>query len=274
MMEMLITDYLKAWNLSDPQPLAVTATSCVYTVRWNGQQTVLKVLTPVGMRDEKSGAVALRCFNGKAAVRLLRYDHQAQLLEYAEGEDLKLLVQKGDDEGATSIIGDVLNRLHLSHKGVAPEGLISLRLRFRSLFERAQREGSEGVSSVYTRAADVADALLSTQENCCVLHGDMHHENVRHSARRGWLAIDPKGLFGERTFDAANVLCNPVSMPDLVANETRLMRNAEILSRALKIETERLLAFTFAYASLSAVWSIEDGQDPSLALRIADLTEP
>lgn len=25
----------------------------------------------------------------------------------------------------------------------------------------------------------------------------------------GWLAIDPKGLFGERAFDFANIFCNP-----------------------------------------------------------------
>jgi hypothetical protein len=42
-----------------------------------------------------------------------------------------------------------------------------------------------------------------------VLHGDMHHENILKFSSRGWLAIDPKGLVGERGFDYANIFCKP-----------------------------------------------------------------
>lgn len=42
-----------------------------------------------------------------------------------------------------------------------------------------------------------------------VLHGDVHHGNVLNFGARGWLAIDPRGLVGERAFDHANLLCNP-----------------------------------------------------------------
>jgi hypothetical protein len=41
------------------------------------------------------------------------------------------------------------------------------------------------------------------------LHGDIHHDNILDFGRRGWLAIDPKRLFGERGFDYANLFCNP-----------------------------------------------------------------
>jgi len=63
-------DYVQEWKLLDPQPL------------WNEQPAVLKLLTPAGIHDEKNNALALRCFNVKAAVRLLLCDDQAQLLEY------------------------------------------------------------------------------------------------------------------------------------------------------------------------------------------------
>ena len=127
---------------------------------------------------------------------------------------------------------------------------------------------------MYTKAANVADKLLSTQRHSAILHGDMHHENIKFSPTRGWLAIDPKGLYGERTYDAANLLCNPAGLDDIVANETRLMKNAALLATALQTDTARLLAFTFAHAALSACWSLEDHQDPTLALRIAAITEP
>ena len=71
----------------------------------------------------------------------------------------------------------------------------------------------------------------SDQRDVRVLHGDIHHHNIRQSSR-GWLAFDPKGLVGERTYDCANTLCNPV-MPELVHNETRLLTNAAILADTL-----------------------------------------
>ena len=91
-----VLDYVQEWKLIDPHLLAETATSHLFAVGWNGQPAVLKLCTPAGMQDEKAGTIALRCFHGKAAVRLLRYNDQAQLLEYVEGEDLKFLVQRGD----------------------------------------------------------------------------------------------------------------------------------------------------------------------------------
>jgi len=62
-------------------------------------------------------------------------------------------------------------------------------------------------------------------------------------------------------------------MDDFVADEGRIVKMAEVLASALQTDTARLLAFTFAYAGLSASWSLEDHQDPRLALRIAAITE-
>jgi streptomycin 6-kinase len=58
-------------------------------------------------------------------------------------------------------------------------------------------------------AAETAADLLATQRDVVVLHGDMHHENILKFSSRGWLAIDPKGLVGERGFDYANIFCKP-----------------------------------------------------------------
>jgi len=265
--------YLRAWNLSDPQPLAETVSSYVYTVTSGEKRVVLKLLTPRG-DEEKSGVLALRCYDGHGAVRLLRADDAAQLLEYADGEDLIALVKRGEDEKATEIIADVLNRLHVASTESIPDGLFSLKRWFRSLFLKAEADRRDGTDSVYVRAALVAEALLSDPRDVRVLHGDIHHENIRHKAQRGWLAFDPKGLVGERTYDAANTLCNPVHTPELVHNETRLLNNAAILARHLRIDLPRILAYTFAYVCLSASWFVEDGADPVYELRIAGIIEP
>ena len=100
------------------------------------------------------------------------------------------------------------------------------------------------------RSASLAKRLLLDQREVRVLHGDIHHRNIRKSSR-GWLTFDPKGLIGERTYDCANTLCNP-DMPELVHNETRLLTNAAVLADALALDLSRILAFTYAYACLNA----------------------
>ena len=91
---------------------------------------------------------------------------------------------------------------------------------FGALFHKAAADRDAGIESIYVRSASRAAQLLADQQDVRVLHGDIHHRNIRKSSR-GWLSFDPKGVVGERAYECANTLCNPV-MPELVHNETRL----------------------------------------------------
>ncbi len=268
-------DYVKKWNLGEPKPLAVTPTSHLYTV-WSGETTaVLKLLTPYGW-EEQAGAVALRHWGGHGAIRLYRADETAQLLEYVEGDELVTLVERGEDEAATRITAGVLNQLHSVPLDGSGEGLFGLERWFRELFKKAEADRQAGVESLYVRGARVAEALLAEPREVRVLHGDIHHRNIRHHAGRGWLAFDPKGLVGERTYDLANTLVNPFPYTELVHNETRLLTNAGILAEETGIELGRVLAFTYAYACLSASWSltVPDEDAAQWALQVAAIVEP
>ncbi len=266
-----LNDYLDAWGLADPQPLARTVTSQVFTVIHQGERVVLKLLTPLGS-DEQRGAVALSYWKGRGAVQLIRHDDGAHLLEYAAGDDLTTFVAQGKDERATEIIAGVLDRLHADPVTPFPAGLTRLETHFRSLFRRAE----EAPESIFGRGARFAERLLAHQRDVRVLHGDIHHWNIRHHAERGWLAFDPKGLIGDRAFDAANTLCNPDTRPDLVTDEGRLLRNADILARGTGIALARVLAYTYAYACLSASWFLDDGDEAraSQPRRVAEIVEP
>jgi streptomycin 6-kinase len=264
--------YLIDWNLADPALLVQTPTSYIYTVQSSGETAILKLIKPNGI-EERAGAEALRCFDGHGAVRLLRSDEDAHLLEYADGNDLTGLVKRGGDDDATVIIADVLSQLHGAYHGSQPEGLTPLRRWFDALFRRASGVADD---DIYSRGAKVAGKLLDHPRQQTVLHGDIHHENIRHKPGRGWLAFDPKGLYGERTYDLANTFCNPLNMNALVENEGRVLRTAEIFSQKLDIDRGRILAYVFAYTCLSASWSMEDGseEDAASTLRIAAIVEP
>ncbi|MGJ3238844.1 MAG: aminoglycoside phosphotransferase family protein [Anaerolineae bacterium] len=260
--------YLSAWQLSAPRLLAQTDTGRVYTVsNSEGQQVVLKLIAP-NAHEERLGAQALMHFGGRGAVYLLRSDAGAQLLEYAEGDDLTGLVHRGEDDHATGIIAGVIGQLHSIPPDNAPAELVTLDRWFQALFQQARRDPA----SIYGRGAVITRYLLNNPQDVRVLHGDIHHANIRHS-RRGWLAFDPKGLIGERTYDCANTLCNPMHHYPPVYHEARLLRQAWILADVLDMDYLRLLQFTFAYACLSASWFLQsdDTQHAQQTLRIAQL---
>jgi len=243
--------YLAAWELSSPQLLAQTMTSHVYTVIHNHQKVILKLLSSSEV-DEQRGAFALRYFDGHGAVKLLRHDDGAQLMEYASGDILVTLVERGEDENATRIIAQVIKRLHSVSQDAPYDGMVTLDRWFGALLEKGSEDKQAGINSIYVRGASLAERLLADPQEIRVLHGDIQHYNIRYSSR-GWLAFDPKGVVGERTYDCANTLCNP-EMPTLVHNETRLLNHATLLADTLGLELWRVLAFTYMYACLNASW--------------------
>jgi streptomycin 6-kinase len=115
----------------------------------------------------------------------------------------------------------------------------------------------------------VAQALLADPRDVVVLHGDIHHGNVLDGGDRGWLAIDPKGLLGERAFDFVNILRNPDAAAALAPG--RFDHQVKVLAAAASIERRRLLDWTLAFAGLSASWHLAEGTPADLDFAIAAL---
>lgn len=268
-----LSHYLTAWKLSTPQLLTQTVTSHIFTVIHDAETVILKLLSP-SETDEQRGALALRYFDGHGAARLLRHDNGAQLIEYASGVELVTLAERGEDVNATRIIAQVIQQLHSVPQDAPYDGLITLNRWFGELFSKATSDRQAGFESIYVRAAPLAEKLLADSREVRVLHGDIHHYNIRQSPR-GWLAFDPKGLVGERTYDCANPLCNP-GISEFVHNETRLLNHAAILADTLKIDLPRLLAFTYAYACLNASRHVRLNNDEIVQwfLKVAVIIEP
>jgi streptomycin 6-kinase len=129
---------------------------------------------------------------------------------------------------------------------------------------------------ILRHAAETARALLDTRQEVGVLHGDLHHGNVLDFGPRGWLAIDPKRLLGERGFDFANVLRNPDAHVALAADRLalapgRFARQASVVAEAAQLDRTRLLQWTLAFTGLSAAWIMGDSDDPALDLAVAEI---
>jgi streptomycin 6-kinase len=215
-------------------------------------------------QEEREGAALMTWWNGDGAARVLAHDPAALLLERAQGSrSLATMSSTGRDDEACEILSATIGRLHRPRREPAPKMLAPLPIWFRQLEPAATKYGG-----VFVDSAGAARELLATSRDECVLHGDIHHDNVLDFGARGWLAIDPKGLHGERTFDYLNLFCNPwptARTPGLLRQRLRTV------SRAANLDPKRLLRWVLAYAGLSAAWSMDDGGDPSNALEIASI---
>lgn len=193
-------------------------------------------------------------WNGMGAARVMEHDEDALLLERATGKrSLAQMAAHGEDDEASRILCSVIAGLHASHSSHPPE-LVPLTTWFRALEPMALREGG-----IFVRSAAAARRLLAERHEILPLHGDVHHGNVLDFGARGWLAIDPKGLVGERGFDYANFFCNPEH--GIAMAPGRLVRQVEVVTEAASLDRRRLLEWIVAWAGLSAAWSIEDGEE-------------
>ena len=216
-------------------------------------------------QEEREGARLMVWWDGEGAARVLAHHGEALLLERATGtRSLRAMARSGQDDEASGIVCRAVARLQAPKGRPAPAMLVPLPIWFRQLEPAARREGG-----VLATAQAAARELLAAPRDERVLHGDIHHDNILDGGIRGWLAIDPKGLFGERGFDYANTFCNPDI--ETAAQPGRLRRRCEVIAAAAGLERGRLLRWVLAYAGLSAAWSLDEGADPALALAIADI---
>jgi len=255
--------WLARWRLApDGEAFETRFRSRLLPVRHDGRPAMLKI---AGSPEERIGGALMAWYDGEGAARVLAFDSEAILLERAMGaRSLAAMARGGEDEAATGILCRTLARLHAPRERPAPASLVPLTVWFRALAPGAARHGG-----VLELSAATAAVLLATPRDERVLHGDLHHDNVLDGGARGWLAIDPKGLIGERGFDYANIVCNPD-----IATATapgRFARRARLIAAEAGLERERLLQWILAYAGLSASWTLGGGEDASPALKIARL---
>jgi streptomycin 6-kinase len=175
------------------------------------------------------------------------------------------MATSGGDVGAAEILAETVAKLHAPRASPPPDGLHPLRTWFASLFVR------ESELPLLGRCAAVARALLGAERDLLPLHGDLHHDNVLDGGERGWLAIDPKGVVGERAYEVANLLGNPWPHGEIVHDADRLRRLAALYAARLRLDVRRIIAFAFAHAGLAASWDMDDAGDPSYRLRCAEV---
>jgi streptomycin 6-kinase len=223
--------------------------------RADGSPAVLKVNFPEPESEHEAEALAR--WNGIGAARLLARDDERRglLVERClPGTQLWSL----EENEANAIAADVLSRLwEASTAGP-----------FRPLAQEAARWAAELPGTweaagrpfereLLDEAVDFLRNPTSGPEDAVLLHQDLHGGNVLR-AERGWLAIDPKPLAGERAFDVASLLRD--RREELARDShaaTRVRHRLDFFSDRLGLDRERVRGWGIAHA---LAWAFEGGR--------------
>ena len=245
-----------------------TPSSTIAYGRRDRERVVIKAVN--GPNDEWHSGAVLKAFGGYGVVRVLEHVDGAMLLERLDpGTSLVDLMQNGRDEDATAILAGVIAAMSPSAAPPTSPTVID----WSRGFERYRLTGDTQVPrALVDKAARVYTELCTSQQNVRLLHGDLHHYNVLLDTNRGWTAIDPKGVVGEIEYEIGAAMRNPVDLPDTITDRRIIDARLDRYCSTLHLNRERMLAWTFSQAVLSAIWGVEDGYavgSDNEALRVA-----
>lgn len=272
----LLDATLNAWKLELVEPLPNLRFSYLARVREGDQIRILKLAPAI--KDQARAAEYLRLSKTWGSVALLREDasHGVHLLEEASpGDSAKTYFLRGDEKVVAEAAARWMARAARSHLGPKPEPsrltpLATLGLGFEKYGRSFGEAGRIPLVTVEEARGDYF-ALLDSTVQSIPLHGDLHHENFLRSEREPWLAIDPKGYWGDPVFEVGAWIRNPI--PEIVAESERvkiLEERIEIFAHELQTSRERVRLWARCQAILAAIWSArENGEQTKQFVCIA-----
>jgi streptomycin 6-kinase len=277
-------EHARAWRVK-VEDILETATSLIAfgtqdPTAGDNRSVVLKVIKQPC--DEWHSGDVLAAFNGHGVARVYEHEPGAVLLERLRpGNSLVDLTLNGRDEEATDILADVIQQMTTL---ASAKSALELTQTYATVEDWAKGFGKYIATGDARIPRDLVEAgqrvfkdLCASKRQSRLLHGDLQHYNVLFDSERGWLAIDPKGVVGEIEYELGAFVRNPVAQPELFLSRSTIERRLKQFTTRLNLDYERALAWAFAQAVLSAIWSIEDGfsvDATNPALRLAELTRP
>jgi streptomycin 6-kinase len=113
--------------------------------------------------------------------------------------------------------------------------------------------GLEDVLFYLDKAMEVYAELKQSHKKSCLLHGDLHQENMLLNAKGTYTIIDPKGVVDSPVFETARFLLN-----ELPCDENKIREMAAILSFLIGIPERDILMGLYVDTALGNSWCMEE----------------
>jgi streptomycin 6-kinase len=224
-------------------------------VREDGTNVVLKLGFPEELTLE---ANALRAYNGDGSVRLLEHEPKLEALLLERLEPGVSLWEVQDNQANTRITATLLKRLWRKVSNLQDfRTLDSYSQELTQAYVKHKNDKAFRYLPLLDKAVHLYQELRGGEQ--VLLHADLHHDNILTAARQPYLAIDPKGIIGEKGFDVGTYLINPL---DTLLNSPDIKKihqeRIAIFSEMLGMTPQEVEAWGFTFAVLSGCWSVGD----------------
>ncbi len=255
----ILAEFAQRWGLTLQPPFELSYNYVAPAIRADGSEAVLKLGFP--NRELLSEVHALQICDGQGMVRLLEADFERKIFLLERVRPGVELITIEDDDAVIRVAAQVMKQYWRPVTGDRPlltvenwtAGLTNLRPHFNDTTGPFPEYLVDAAENIFAE-------FIPTQGEKVLLHGDLHHWNILSATRQPWLAIDPKGVIGEREYDTGAILRNPWGKRFNLEKLKRIQsRRVDIFCEMLGFERKRILGWGMAQAVLSAWWSVEDG---------------
>jgi len=113
--------------------------------------------------------------------------------------------------------------------------------------------GLDDVLFYLNKAIEIYNDLKKRYNRECLLHGDMHQENLLLNSKGGYTIIDPKGVIDDPVMETARYLMN-----ETPCDSQKIYDIVTILSPVIEIPEEDLLKSMYIDAALGNSWTMEE----------------
>ncbi|WP_185150657.1 aminoglycoside phosphotransferase family protein [Cytobacillus dafuensis] len=249
----LIDECEQRWQMNILSPYELSYHFVAPALRRDGSEVVIKLAIP--SIEFYSEVEALRVFNGNGMVKIMDVDYEKGILIFERLVPGITLATLTNDEEATYIAAQIMKKLW---KPVQSSDLFQTTFDRETELKRIYYEYPEGVGPVtketLREATEIFTEMNHTLGTPFMLHGDLHQYNILLNGE-SWLAIDPKGLIGDREYDVIQFLLNKLPKENI---EEILEKRINILEKELHLNKHRVLSWGFSHAVLATCWSFEE----------------
>jgi len=103
------------------------------------------------------------------------------------------------------------------------------------------------------KALGIYDDLKQSYNRSCLLHGDMHHENLLLNNQGGYTIIDPKGVVDVPLMETARFLLN-----EIPCNAEKICEMVAIMAPIIGVPQVDMLKSMYIDAALGCCWRLEE----------------
>ena len=256
----LIIDELKTkWELEISEEFDLSWNYVISAKRKSGENAVLKIYFPED-KEFFNQRETLKIFNGEGAIRVLESDEKnfTILLEQCMPGSTLSSINNEDEE--TKIFCDTVKKLWKKPTSGYKFTSVADDLKdFDWYFQNKEKCSDLLEEEIVKKAQEKFTHLSETQKDLYLLHSDLHHENVLKS-ERGWLAIDPKGVLGEKEYEVTAFMRNPIKRAkENLLTKDILLKRMDIIIKELGLDRQRVIDWSFAQTLLSVIWGLKSG---------------